>query len=120
MKINIPISVGELLDKISILEIKSKYSNNFYVIKELEELIKIAKDNQVYDKNNINKLLETNQKLWDVEDKIRLFEKNHVFDEEFIFFARLVYTYNDERYKIKKEINQKYNSYYREEKLYKH
>ena len=118
MKIIIPISVGELLDKISILQIKSKYTDNSFVQKELEHLVKVAKENQVYVQNDINSLLEVNQKLWNIEDELRLFEKKHLFNEDFIQLARLVYTYNDQRAEIKKQINQKYKSEYQEVKCY--
>ena len=119
MKITIPISVGELLDKISILQIKSQHINNSYVTKELDYLIEIAKENKVYNQEFLNQLLEVNSKLWTIEDTLREFEKKHVFDDEFIRNARLVYITNDKRAKIKKEINEKYNSEYQEVKCYK-
>ena len=118
MKITIPTSVGELLDKISILQIKSQFADNQYVIKEREHLIEIAKENMVYDQNFLNQLLEVNNKLWIIEDKLREFEKGNLFNDEFIQNARLVYITNDKRAKIKKEINEKYNSEYQEVKYY--
>ena len=119
MKITIPISVGELLDKISILKIKSNYTNNFFVQKELKDLINIAKNNKVYNENDLNFLLDVNKKLWDIEDELRFLEKKGAFDEKFIELARFVYKYNDQRAKIKKEINHKYNSDYMEIKCYR-
>ena len=118
MKITIPISVGELLDKISILQIKSQFTDSHYVLKEKEYLIQIAKENDVYNQEFLNQLLDVNSKLWTIEDQLREFEKNHIFDEEFIRNARLVYITNDKRASIKKEINKKYNSEYREVKCY--
>lgn len=123
MKITIPISVGELLDKISILQIKSQHTSSEYVKRELEDLIEVAKENQVYDEEELQKLLEVNTKLWDIEDKLRLIEKQQTDDgvfvfEDFIPLARDVYATNDIRAKIKKEINEKFNSYYREVKCY--
>tara|TARA_E500000318_G_scaffold23396_1_gene23769 strand:+ start:1552 stop:1911 length:360 start_codon:yes stop_codon:yes gene_type:complete len=118
LKITVPISVGDLLDKISILQIKSQFTNNTYVIKEREHLIQIAKENDVYNQNFLNQLLDVNYKLWTIENKLREFEKNHIFDEEFIRNARLVYITNDKRATIKKEINEKYNSEYQEVKCY--
>lgn len=118
MKIIIPISVGELLDKISILQIKSQFTDNLYVIKEKEHLIQIAEENGVYNRDFLNQLLEVNSKLWTIEDKLRELEKEYVFDDEFIRNARLVYITNDKRAEIKKEINEKYNSEYREVKCY--
>lgn len=124
MKITIPISVGELLDKISILQIKSKHTNSSFVKKELEDLIQIAKKHQVYNEKELQKLVEINLKLWSIEDNLRLIEKEQqdnntfIFDHTFISLARNVYLTNDERAKIKKEINEKYNSTYREVKCY--
>lgn len=118
MKLTIPISVGELLDKISILQIKSQYTENSFIIKELNDLINIAKSQDIFDEEEFSRLLEINQKLWKIEDEIRVFEQKHIFDDDFITCARLVYTYNDERAKIKKEINEKYHSEYQEVKFY--
>jgi predicted nucleic acid-binding protein len=67
MIITIPISVGELLDKISILSIKSQHTNNEYVKKELQDLIKIAHEHQVYDASYVPQLLTINRKLWKIE-----------------------------------------------------
>ena len=119
MKIIIPISVGELLDKISILQIKSQYTDNMYVNKELESLIEIAKDFKVFDFKYFDQLLEVNQKLWKIEDELRIHEKSKDFGDAFINLARSVYITNDKRSSIKKEINQKYNSSYREVKIHK-
>lgn len=118
MKITIPISVGELLDKISILRIKSQYTDSPYVEKELRDLIEVANNSGVYDEDSVNDLLEINQKLWNIEDELRRYENMHIFNEEFITLARLVYTYNDQRALNKKNINEKYNSEYKEVKCY--
>ena len=115
----VPVSVGELLDKISILQIKNKHSpTNSFINSELTSLIKIAKEQKIYDLDFLNELYNVNQKLWTIEDEIRLKEKNKMFDSEFIELARSVYITNDERAKIKKNINKKYNSEYQEVKLY--
>ena len=119
MKITIPISVGELLDKISILQIKSQYTDNVYVNKELESLIEIAKQFEVFDFKYFDQLLEVNQKLWRIEDELRVHEKSQDFGDTFINLARSVYITNDRRSLIKKEINEKYNSSYREVKIHK-
>jgi hypothetical protein len=118
MIIQVPISVGELLDKISILSIKSQYTNNEYVKKELQDLIKIAQEHQVYDASYVSQLLQVNRKLWKIEDDLRVLEKSQTFHQDFIELARSVYITNDERARIKKEINKKYNSQYREVKCY--
>ena len=118
MKIIIPISVGELLDKISILHIKSQHTNSKYVAQELQDLIKIAQENQVYSQKYMAELLEVNTKLWNIEDKLRVLEKEDIFNEEFISLARSVYITNDQRASIKKNINEEYNSSYQEVKCY--
>ena len=112
---NIPISVGELLDKISILNIKTQYSNSSYIKKELDDLILIAKK---YNQSYLTELHQVNQKLWEIEDRLREKEKLQEFDEEFIELARSVYKTNDLRAQIKKEINEETQSIYQEIKLY--
>ena len=119
MEMQIPISVGELLDKISILSIKSQYTTSKYVTKELQDLISIAKKHQVYDASYVSQLLSINRKLWKIEDDLRVLEKSKTFQQEFIELARSVYTTNDERARIKREINQKYKSTYQEIKVHK-
>jgi len=119
MEMHIPISVGELLDKISILSIKSQHTNNEYVKKELQDIIKIAEEHQVYDAPYVSQLLSVNLKLWKIEDDLRVLEKSQTFNQEFIELARSVYIYNDARASIKKEINEKYKSTYREVKVHK-
>lgn len=125
MKIYTPISVGELLDKISILQIKSQHTSSEYVRKELEDLIKVAKEHQVYSEEDIQELSEVNKKLWDIEDNLRVIEKQQqenktfIFNETFISLARSVYITNDLRAKIKKKINERYDSYYQEVKVHK-
>ena len=119
MIIQIPISVGELLDKISILSIKSQYTISEYVTKELQDLIAIAKKHQVYDASYVSQLLSINHKLWKIEDDLRVLEKSKDFNETFIELARSVYITNDLRASIKKEINEKYKSSYKEVKIHK-
>jgi len=116
--IKVSISVGELLDKITILQIKSERTDNHFVHKELKDLLEIAKFNNVYNKEYINQLKEVNSTLWVVEDELRELESQQRFDDHFIQLARSVYKTNDKRASIKKEINKKYNSAYQEVKLY--
>jgi hypothetical protein len=118
MIIKTPISVGELLDKITILQIKSHYSNNSYILKELQDLTEIAKTHQVYDEQDLQALKEVNKKLWVVEDEIRQLEKQQDFSSTFIELARQVYITNDQRALIKKQINERTNSTYSEVKLH--
>ncbi len=111
-KINTPISVGELFDKITILEIKKakiKDKNKLiHVKKELSLLKNIIRDKRISKKNIsklINQLKSINLRLWNVEDKLRIHEKNKSFKSEFISLARKVYFMNDKRAKFKNEIN---------------
>ena len=121
--IRVPISLGELIDKITILEIKKKNMTGIKlknVVKELELLKQILQEkNLEIDIELINNLKEINKRLWDIEDNIRIKESKQEFDKEFIQLARSVYRENDMRATIKKEINQKYNSDLVEEKSYK-
>ena len=118
-----PISIGELIDKITILEIKQIYMTGIK-LKNINKEMKLLK-NILQDKNLeinidlIENLKKINKKLWEIEDNIRIKESNQEFDEEFIKLARSVYIENDKRASIKKEINQKYNSDLVEEKSYK-
>ena len=120
-----PISWGELIDKITILEIKERNITSQSAIlnirRELSFLSQILKDSSA--ENLISKqkdlLFAVNQKLWIVEDDIRDKEFNKEFDQQFIDLARSVYRLNDERASIKKEINQLLESEIVEEKSYK-
>jgi predicted nucleic acid-binding Zn-ribbon protein len=118
MKITIPISVGELLDKITILEIKSMFTDDEYVLKELEELNQSCAIITQYTMGYVEQLRKVNKKLWKIEDKLRQLEKEQRFDNEFIELARSVYITNDERARIKREINELTNSNYKEIKVY--
>jgi peptidoglycan hydrolase CwlO-like protein len=125
VSIKVELSVGELLDKISILQIKaerivdpSKLEN---INKELDVLMSLWKD-FAYSNNNLesetNELKAINEELWDIEDKIRDKERNQVFDKGFIELARAVYITNDKRAGIKRIINSKTGSELIEEKSY--
>ena len=125
MSIKIELSIGELLDKISILQIKaeriddpSKVKN---INKELDVLMSLWNDSPYSDTNlssEINELKNINEALWDIEDKIRDKERNQVFDKDFIELARSVYFTNDKRAEIKRIINGKTGSEFIEEKSY--
>ena len=122
--INIPISPGELLDKITILEIKSENIDNeeklSNVITELKLLSKIWNDTSPDANLDALKqeLKDNNKALWDIEDKIRVKESNKEFDQVFIELARSVYIQNDKRANTKKKINLKLGSGIVEEKSY--
>ena len=124
-KILAEISAGELIDKITILEIKKgKISNKEKqesVNKELESL-NITMKKYIPDQKVIlkfkNDLKKINLKLWDVEDQKRISEKNKQFDEKFINLARNVYKLNDQRAKLKLDINETLGSNIKEVKSY--
>ena len=125
MKVNIPISLGELLDKISILEIKNKKILNeskiLNIKKELNGLKKVLDElniNSSESNSLYNKLYKINLTLWEIEDSIRVLEKNEDFGEKFIELARAVYITNDQRFEVKNDINKLFNSEYVEEKSY--
>ena len=124
--ITIPVSSGELIDKISILKIKRKKIINKSKLQninhELSLLNKIYKNNFKKNKKILlyeKKLIKINKKLWDVEDKIRLLESKKDFNNKFIDLARSVYINNDKRSEIKKKINKLTGSNLVEEKSYK-
>ena len=120
--INAPISIGELVDKITILEIKKNKLQNSKlenVLKELSFLRKLMAKHQIEITEDLfTQLKEINLKLWNIEDQIRIKEKNKEFDNIFIELARSVYFTNDKRSEIKKRINRLSNSEITEEKSY--
>ena len=123
--IAVPVSFGELLDKVSILRIKSERMSDpaklANVQRELDELCGTWGES-TQSKIDIDELLAAlkavNERLWVIEDDIRLKEKAQAFDDEFIRLARAVYFENDERARIKKDINLALGSAYVEEKSY--
>ncbi len=111
-KILAEISAGELIDKMTILEIKKAKINDIKKLKDIEkELSSLRITFKKFIPNSskirplINNLKSINLKLWNIENKKRLAEKNNKFDEKFIELARNVYKNNDERAKIKLKIN---------------
>ncbi len=124
-KILSEISAGELLDKMTILEIKLdkvKDKNSLIEINKEYEILKKAKNNNIELSEKINQLYKDlkkiNLKLWEIEDKIRIHEKNKDFGSEFVQLARNVYFTNDKRSVIKSEINKISGSNIREIKQY--
>ena len=124
-KILVEVSVGELLDKISILEIKLKKIKDKEKLNYIKNEYKILKDqlntnvkNYHEIENLYNLLKEINSKLWIIEDDKRLCEKNSNFGEKFIKLSRDVHFLNDERSKLKLEINNKTGSKIKEIKEY--
>ena len=112
--VSIPVSIGELIDKLSILQVKkTKISDKVkleFVNKEFEILYNLS---SVY-----HRLVEINSSLWDVEDNLRIIETEKRFEGEFISLARKVYFTNDERFRLKNEINLITSSEIREVKDY--
>ena len=119
---HVPISIGELIDKVTILEIKKDKLKNLKlknILKELSFLRAVLEKNSIFIPDEIFLQLKSiNLTLWDIEDKIRIKEKNKEFDNEFIELARSVYLNNDRRSETKKELNIKFNSEIIEEKSY--
>ena len=123
--LKIPISLGELIDKITILRIKSNKINSNEAQKnirlELEKLEHILNTKMSINTNLKNfeiKLSKINQSLWDIEDQLREKEREKNFNKKFISLARMVYYKNDERAKIKRMINKSFGSELIEEKSY--
>ena len=124
-KILSEISAGELLDKISILEIKLekvKDKTNLEEINKEYKILKEVQDSNVETTEKLKSLFddikEINLSLWDIEDRLRICEKNKDFGQSFIELARAVYLNNDKRSKIKSEINKILGSNIREIKQY--
>ena len=126
MEIQINISVGELIDKITILQIKKEKIKDLEKLKivshELELLENSLNSFEKSKKNELENLMtelkKINQKLWIIEDDIRLLEKNKKFDDNFIELARSVYITNDKRFEIKNKINRLFSSNIEEVKSY--
>tara|TARA_B100000745_G_C20002898_1_gene340467 strand:+ start:102 stop:491 length:390 start_codon:yes stop_codon:yes gene_type:complete len=124
-KILIEISAGELLDKLTILEIKLKEIKNPSLLQEIKKEYNTLNETKVNNINSTNELdalykslKEINEKLWKIENKKRLCEKNSDFNDKFIQLARDVYIENDKRSKIKLEINKILGSNIKEIKQY--
>ena len=123
-KMNIEVSHGEIVDKLTILQIKKenitdpiKLDN---IVKEYDYLLSVVENDLGISTESPEylELLSINKELWVIEDDIRDKERIKEFDDEFIKLARAVYYTNDVRAKIKKEINLKYSSGFVEEKSY--
>ena len=122
----VPVSSGELIDKIAFLKNKKKKIFNKSKLKNINNELSLL--NEIYKNNFKNnkklllyekKLIKINKKLWDIEDKIRFLESKKNFNQQFIDLARAIYINNDKRSEIKKKINKLTGSYFVEEKSYK-
>jgi len=123
--IHVPVSPGEVLDKITILEIKSEQisdANKLANVRRELTLLRETWNQAVNEDETVKKLYrelkEINQALWDIEDGIRDKERARAFDDEFVRLARDVYITNDQRSRIKKELNLHLGSEIIEEKSY--
>lgn len=126
MKCTISCSFGEIIDKITILQIKQKKATNIEQQKNITmELNALLEDTQQFIKFTMSDdvwfqdLFKINNKLWILEDLIRDKSQKKEFDEKYIEYAESIHVTNDERYQIKRKINEKYNSTMKEEKIYK-
>lgn len=122
--INVPVSVGELIDKLSILQVKKRKVSDseklIFIEKEFEILYNLCSEylNDKQIEELYHKLVKTNSQLWDIEDNIRQLEKDKKFGSEFIETSRKVYYTNDERFDLKNQINFITSSEIREIKEY--
>jgi hypothetical protein len=121
MEVIIPVSIGELYDKLSILDIKKKKISNIEKLNHVNNefnALKIILSTDIFNNQLYEELIKVNLELWEIEDKIRICEKNKQFDEIFINLARSVYFKNDLRAEIKLKINKLYDSKIVEVKSY--
>lgn len=119
----VPVSVGEVIDKITILQIKNERISDaaklVNIKRELGLLVEVCAANNIsLNSPLVSALKITNEALWEIEDKIRVKEKSKTFDSEFIELARSVYVTNDRRSKEKGELNKHFGSKLFEEKSY--
>jgi len=124
-ELSVPVSFGELLDKISILQIKSERMDAPGKLANVRrELAALEQAWGAHPASHINiaalraELKTINEQLWELEDAVRVKEKAQAFDADFVALARSVYRYNDERARVKKQINLALGSGYIEEKSY--
>lgn len=123
--VQVPVSIGELIDKLSILQVKKlKITNSdklSFINNEYELLYNMSKEFLKSDDifKIYNDLINTNIKLWEIEDELRVIESTKIFGDNFIELARLVYYTNDDRFRLKDQINNLTNSEVREQKDYK-
>lgn len=123
MKVTCPISLGELVDKLSILRIKQEKitdsEKRHHIDVEERHLTELLEELCLPDLAPLlDELVEVNKKLWKIEDDIREKERQKSFDQGFIELARAVYITNDQRFEVKNKINEKYGSELREMKSY--
>jgi hypothetical protein len=120
--VNIPVSVGELIDKLSILHIKKTKISNTEKLEFINEEFELLYNFSSFYLNDTEisslyfELVDTNSKLWEIEDELRTMESNKNFNSNFIELARKVYYINDARFSLKNKINELTDSEIREQK----
>jgi hypothetical protein len=128
MEILIPVSIGELVDKITILEIKSEKIKDAAKVESVNKELKLLQKEFAKLTSHTSytaflplkeELLRVNQTLWAIEDELRDLEKMKIFNADFIENARKVYITNDHRFRVKSQINNLFGSIVREVKSYK-
>lgn len=125
MKINVSISTGELVDKLTILEIKLEKIEDSKKLSNVQKEYDILAEHMKELSNNFenvdtffNKLKKINSKLWEMEDQVRYFMRENKFDKDFINLAKEIHMTNDLRFEVKNEINKKLKSEIFEQKSY--
>jgi len=120
MALLVPVSLGELIDKITILEIKTEKITKLEALrnieKELEALRRVSRPDIEY--HLVKELKQVNEDIWNFEDEIRMCERDQDFGEMFVGVTRSVHLLNEKRADIKRNINNRYNSDIKEEKSY--
>ena len=117
----IEVSNGEIVDKLTILELKRENAQTQEQARHIEEELNYLKpivDGMDIPVDIIDQLREVNKRLWEVEDMLREYEKKGVFDRQFITFARAVYQTNNTRFRLKSKVNELTNSLFVEEKIH--
>lgn len=128
MDIQIQIGIGEAYDRLTILEIKlerihdsnklKNISNEYdYLVGTMATIVAPKSEEQAITES-VRRLKEVNEQLWDIEDALREYERDELFNEDFVKLARSVYKLNDERAEVKRYLNKCHNSIFIEEKSY--
>ena len=120
MSLLVPVSLGELIDKITILEIKTEKITKLEALKNIEKELEALRRVQAptVEPHLIKELKQVNEDIWNFEDEIRMFEHEQKFGDTFVGTTRSVHLLNEKRADIKRTINTRYNSEIKEEKSY--
>ena len=120
MALLVPVSLGELIDKITILEIKTEKITKLEALKNVEKELDALRRIRTPDiePHLVKELKQVNEDIWNFEDEIRMCERDKNFGESFVGVTRAVHLLNEKRADIKRNINNRYNSEIKEEKSY--